>query len=279
MTTVEPAASLYQLVPELTARRGVLDASILIGYCWADEPRVGASVVVLGTDAAAVESGAAELAQTFWDMRQHFTFGMNTGEVDTCIELALQAQSHPVFISDAGDNVTGGGAGDVPYVLERLLHYPVTDAVMASIAVDECYLAGVGAQLELSLGGKLDPLHGQPLRLMGRVVRLGSLTQNNRCAVIRVKDIQIIITERRTAFTTPSMFESLGINLESFRLVVVKLGYLFPDLMPVAAQALLAFSPGAINPDLTALRYQRIRRPMFPLDSTFKWFASDTKIS
>ncbi len=181
----------------------------------------------------------------------------------------------PVFISDAGDNITGGGIGDVPYVLGRLIAYGVTKALYAALvdaaAVADCFDAGVGAALDLSLGGKLDSLHGTPLAVHATVVTLEAANPANRQAVIEVLGIQVILTERRTAFTTVAQFAALGIDPTTYDLVVIKLGYLFPEIAPLAQHAILALSPGAIDPAVENLPYQRIQRPKYPLDPDMVW--------
>jgi microcystin degradation protein MlrC len=269
-TTSEPGASLYGQIPVVVAREGVMDASILVGYAWADEPRSGASVVALGTDRAAVQLGAVDLARAFWERRHGFQFAVPTGSVDECIAMALQATEHPVFISDAGDNVTGGGVGDVPYVLSRLLAYQVQGATYASIAdaaaVARCVEAGVGARVHLSLGGKLDPLHGTPLQVEGRVIALATPEPDNVQAAVQVGGVVAVITAQRTAFTTVAQFEALDVDLLAYDIVVVKLGYLFPELQRAARGSVLAFSPGAIDPLVERLPYRHVRRPIYPLD-------------
>src|SRR5262249_6640890 len=144
-----------------------------VGYVWADQPRVGASAVACGTDVAAIDAAAGTLAQSYWAAREVFTFPMPADSVDRCIERAMQATETPVFISDAGDNVTAGAPGDVPYVLERLLAHGVPRAVVASrvdtAAVSACEAAGVGGQATVTLGGKLDRANGRPLQVTGTV--------------------------------------------------------------------------------------------------------------
>ena len=66
-TDDEPARSLYGSLLQIDALDGVLDASLLVGYVWADEPRAGASVVMTGTDAAVLEREAARLATRYWE--------------------------------------------------------------------------------------------------------------------------------------------------------------------------------------------------------------------
>lgn len=284
-TEWEPAASLYRSIPAVIDGDAVMDASILIGYAWADEPRSTACIVAYGMDRAKVQAAAAQLGQRVWDARNQFRFGVEAGEVDDCIRIALAAPERPVVISDSGDNPTAGGAGDTPFVLERLLAFGAADVVFASIAdrdaVTKCEMAGVGAMVDLSLGGKLDPIHARPLAVRGQVKSLRTLPWtlssskkeeiHNHLAVVDVQGIQIIITSLRTPFHRIQDFTNLGIDPHGSKIVVVKIGYLEPELKKLAAKALLALSPGAVNQAIEKLEYRRIWRPMFPFDVDFDW--------
>lgn len=75
--------------------------------------------------------------------------------------------------------------------------------------------------------------------------------------------VDVIVTERRKPFTSEADFEQIGINPLDYKIVVVKLSYLFPDLIRIVPWALMALSPGASDLDLVRLPYQRIERPMF----------------
>lgn len=275
MTTAEPAGSLYARIPDVIDSYALLDASVLVGYCWADEPRVSASVVTVGEDADRVQQAAADLAHDYWARRERFGFGMPVDSVDGCIEQAKALAERPVFISDAGDNITGGGVGDVPAVLGRLIAHGVENCVYAALldpaAVQTCFEVGVGTKVRLSLGGKLDTTHGTPLDVTATVLGLETPEPGNRTAIIQAGGVRAILTERRIAFTSVEQFEQLGIDPSACDVVVVKLGYLFPELAPVARHALLALSPGAIDPDVEALPYRRVHRPNYPLDRDMRW--------
>ena len=54
-------------------------------------------------------------------------------------------------------------------------------------------------------------------------------------------------------------------------MVVVKLGYLMPELRDAAPREILALSPGYADMDLTRLPYKYVTRPIFPLDGEFAW--------
>ena len=282
-TRIEPARSLYGELDWIEVQPGVLDASIWIGYAWGDELRNMAAIVVEGDDAAAVARWAEHLARRFWDVRREFEFVAPTGDLSQCLDAALAPDApHPFFVSDSGDNPTAGGAGDVTWTLTRLVADPrLTSAdapvtLVASIfdadAVAACFAAGLGAHVVLDAGARVDHVHAGPVRLDGEVARLtpGDET-SGRVAVVRVGAGQIggvfaIITERRKPYHTLSDFESAGLDPRRADIVVVKIGYLEPELFAMAADWLLGLTPGGVDQDLIRLAPRQIVRPMFPFD-------------
>ena len=281
----EPGQSLYAEIDNTLKKPGIFDASILVGYAWADEARSGAAVMVYGQDQSVVDAEARRLATEYWNRRKDFQFGVPAGTTDECIDMAIAAPEACVFISDSGDNPTAGGVGDVTHTLEQMITRKVPDAIYASIpdsvAVARCHDMGVGRQIALEIGGKLDTIYGKPLSIQGEVIKLASFprheyersfeNQTNRQAVVRVGSINVIITEYRTPFHFISQFEQLDLDPLKHKLVVVKIGYLEPDLKRAAPKSLLALSPGAVNQALEQLPYQHIRRPMFPFDQDMDW--------
>jgi microcystin degradation protein MlrC len=273
-TEWEPAQSLYQSLEDLSARPGIVDASILIGYAWADEPRSGASVLVYGDDEKMVADECSSLADRIWDLRREFAFGVPAGSFSECVDLAvanINQGTFPVIISDSGDNSTAGGVGDVTHALERLLRADIEGSVYASIpdadAVARCFEVGTGSEIALSVGGKLDRVHGDPIPCVGVIERLEKSTPDSRKAVLRCANVRVILTEKRTPFHHLDQFRELGIIPEQCPLIVVKIGYLVPELKDLAAKAYLALTPGAVNQDIAHLPYRRVHRPIFPLDA------------
>ena len=281
MTLVEPGKSVYAEVARVSAEEALLDASLLVGFTWADQARSQAAAVALAWDADAARSAARRLARAYWDARHEFDFAVPTGTVDACISLALASRASTVFLSDSGDNVTAGAAGDLPFMLERLLAQGAPRTLFAGLAdaaaVAACFRAGRGARLELRLGGVLDPVHGRPLPVAGLVQGLHELGRAGRQAILQVDRVDVILTERRLAFTTLAQFRDLGLDPLSYRIVCLKLGYLFPDFQQIAPEAIMAFSPGAVNARPETLPFHNIQRPMYPFDRDFDW-SPDPKI-
>ena len=75
-----------------------------------------------------------------------------------------------------------------------------------------------------------------------------------------------MFTEYRSAFIEKGNFDKANVDLLAYRVVVVKLGYLFTELKPYADRELFALSDGASCVELARLGLKRIVRPMFPLD-------------
>jgi microcystin degradation protein MlrC len=280
MTDVEPAKSLYARLPEIARTHGLLDASLLIGCAWTDGPYTSASVIVVAKeDRALAHRQAAALAREVWERRRDFRLGMETLDTDEAIRRAMAAPEQPVFISDSGDNVTAGAPGDLPLVLEQLLALGAPDALVAGLvdraSVERCVEASAGAQVALRIGGKLDTTNARPFPVTVQVERLAADPQGQSrepaMAVVRVAGVRVILTAGRRFFTQLEHFAAAGLDPQQQKLVVVKQGYLFPELADIAPMAFMALTPGATDLRLERLPYRHLPRPIFPLEGDFAW--------
>lgn len=280
-TVDEPARSLYARLPAVDGVPGVLDASILVGYVWADEPRATAAVVMTGTDEAVLSREAATLAQAYFDAREHFAFGPRVGSIAQCLDWADAATTRPVILAESGDNPTGGGVGDRTEVLHALLARGAEDTLVAGIAdrpaTEAAFAAGEGARVPLSIGATLDPAGSTPWTGEAQVVRLSpGVDAADRQAAVRIGGVTVVLTARRRPFHTLADFAALGLDPATVRLLVVKSGYLSPDLAPLAAPNLMALSEGVVDQDIPRLPARRIHRPTYPFDEDFAYVPQPT---
>ena len=278
-TRLEPARGIYAELPGIEALDGVVDASVWIGYAWADEPRCQAYVVVTGDDRDLIAREAERVARMFWEARQDFVFVAETGSLDEALAKALAPEArHPYLISDSGDNPTAGGAGDVTWTLAQLLsRTELIDGsrttLVASIfdrhAVAQAVAAGVGATVTLSAGAQVDDGPHGPVEVTGSVF---SITEGDRDAgtqvVIAVGGLHAIITERRKPFHHLDDFRMLGLEPTVADVVVVKIGYLEPELYDLAADWTLALTPGGVDQDLLRLGHHRLAPGVYPFDTS-----------
>jgi microcystin degradation protein MlrC len=280
-TRIEPAKTIYQAVAPAAAQQGIIDAAIWVGYAWADEPRNHAVVMVTGDDKEKVTRTAEQLAKSFWDARSGFAFVAPTGSLKESLDKAVASQKHPYFISDSGDNPTAGGAGDVTWTLKEILARPEFKRengprlIYASIPgpelVKKAIATGVGGHVDAYAGAKVDARYAPPVRLSGTVTSIEYGDKNAEVeVVVKVGSVHVIVTQKRKPYHKEVDFTRLGLTPRKADIVVVKIGYLEPELYAMRADWILALTPGGVDQDLARLKYRRIQRPMFPLDKTMK---------
>ncbi|MAZ28496.1 MAG: microcystin degradation protein MlrC [Cytophagaceae bacterium] len=276
-TRIEPGKSLYAKVPDVADQDGVIDAAIWIGYAWADEPRNHAVVMVTGDDKEKVKAGAEKLANAFWDVRNKFEFVAPVGTLEESLQLALKSDKKPFMISDMGDNPTAGGAGDVTWTLQQLLSRPEfkkengPSLIYASIPgpdlVEKALKAGEGNKVTGTVGAAVDHRFAPPLVITGTVE---AIREGDRDAevevVVKVGSIHVIVTKKRKPYHYKKDFTDLGLDPTQSDIVVVKIGYLVPELYNMRGDWIMAMTPGGVDQDLERLGYKNIKRPMFPLD-------------
>lgn len=276
-TRIEPAKSIYAAVKPASEQEGIVDAAIWVGYPWADEPRNHAVVMVVGDDSTKVKSTASELANKFWSARKQFGFVAPVGTLDECLAKALSAKEHPYFISDSGDNPTAGGAGDVTWTLQQLLARPEFKSangpslIYASIPgpdlVQKAIAAGVGNHVEGTAGAAVDVRYAPPLKISGTVQSIVRGDKDAEVeAVVKVGSINIIVTQKRKPYHKEIDFTRLGLAPRKTDIVMVKIGYLEPELYAMRKGWMMALTPGGVDQYLERLPYKRIQRPMYPFD-------------
>lgn len=276
-TRIDPGKSLYAKIPSVESKTGVIDAAIWMGYPWADEPRNHAVVMVTGDDEEEVQAGAEMLANAFWEVRNEFEFVAPVASLDESLALALASEETPYLISDMGDNPTAGGAGDVTWTLRELLARPefkTSDGpslIYASIPgpdlIEKALAAGVGNQVSGYVGAAVDDRFAPPILVEGKVESIleGDIDAAVE-AVVSVGSIKVIVTQKRKAYHQEEDFTNLDLDPRNSDILVVKIGYLVPELYDMRKGWIMALTPGGVDQDLERLGYQRINRPMFPLD-------------
>ena len=276
VTEVEPSRSLYARLSGIDQQPGVLVSSILIGCAWTDAPYTSVSVVISGTDRDSLQREAEGLAAEIWASREQFAPDSPTAPIEEAIRMAYAAAERPVFVSDSGDNPTGGAAGDTPLILAHLIAVGAEDVLLAGLAdaaaVAACFQAGEGTSLPLSLGGKLDAVNAQPFECRATVQRLVPEVAGIAPRVlVRVGQVDVVLQSERWPFTERQQFGTMGLDPAAYKIVVVKEGYLFPELRDYAPRHIMALSPGFGDQRLDKLPYQSLARPIYPLDPQAHW--------
>src|SRR5262245_49751800 len=278
-----PMRRLYAPPDEMERDRRVTSVSVFAGFPFADIPDAGLGIyVVTDNDQALAEELAERLARVAWEHRHEFPH--EALSVKDAVAKALASEGRPVVLADMADNTGGGAAGDGTEILRELVRVGARSSVVACIwdkaAVDACIAAGVGGRVTLDVGGKVDDRHGAPLRVTGtvrtlsdgRFVHKGPMMHGlpgrlGPTAVLDVDDIKVILISYRWQTLDPEMIRFVGIDPLAERVVVVKSTIHYRAAFePIAKEIIEVDAPGLSSSNLTRFRFERIRRPIFPLD-------------
>jgi microcystin degradation protein MlrC len=185
-----------------------------------------------------------------------------------------------------GDNIGGGSPGDSTFILSELLKQKADEFVCILYApqeVEVCIQAGVRGEVDLTVGGKSDDLHGSPVLIRGRVRLIhdgyyeeteprhggGRYQDQGITAVVEIEEKSLIVltSKRQVPFSLHQLF-SLGIDPRQMKHIVVKAAIAYRAAYePIAGKIIEVDTPGltAVNP--LHFTYQNVRQPIFPLDS------------
>jgi microcystin degradation protein MlrC len=283
-TDREPMKSLMAAARSAERRQGMLSVSVMGGFYYADVPSMGPSMIAVADgDRELAKSTAERLADQMWEVRQGLYVPCATAE--DAVRQAMAADRGPVILVDLGDNIGGGSAGDGTVLLAEIVRQSARGAVVPLFAPDvfrECQNLGAGGRFSGRIGGAVDRLHGDPVNISGTIVSLhdgqwietearhGGRRHNDQgpTAVLKVDgDITLVINSLQTPPFSLGQLTSVGIDPGSAKMIVVKAAVAYKAAYaPIAASIIEVDTPGvtAVNP--SRFKYQRIPRPMFPLD-------------
>lgn len=266
-------APMRALVDQATAaqRDGVLSISLMHGFPWADVAGCGAKVLAIADgDARKAADTAHRFGEMFWSVRESGHIASWT--MDDAIDAALSSDDAPVVLADVSDNAGGGAPGDSTFLLRRLLERNISGIVAGTyydpIAVALCADAGLGATVDLRVGGKLGPASGDPLDLrvtVRSVVNDHCQTAMDRSAPVSLgpsawisfDGIDLALASVRSQVFFPDAFTGLGIPLENQRMIVLKSTHHFwAGFSPLAKRAIHVNAPGALRLDFANMQYQ-----------------------
>ncbi len=288
-----PMADLMAAAREHEGRDGVLAVNLFPGFHQADVPSMGFSIpVVTDDDPHLGREVSRDLAARVWRERERFVgdYPGPAAAVARAKRLAADRTEAdgPVVMADAGDNPGGGGAADGTTVLRELLKQGVTNAGFAIMrdpgAVAACLDAGVGERVTLTLGGKTDDRHGDPIEGVdgyvaaitdGEFVNTGPMgtgsenhlgrTIHLRCG--EVDGVSVLVTENRLQPLDPEIWRHAGIQPERLDVLVVKsTNHYRAGYEPMASEVIQVNSIGLVAMDPRKFTFENVRRPQFPLD-------------
>ena len=276
-------------------RPDVYASSVFGGFPIADIAETGMSILVVAEGAGTAESVANELAGDIWQARDGFVY-QETPLAESIAAAARAADAPgdgPVLVLDHGDNCMSGGTCDTMDVLAEAIDQGVHGILAGPIAdraaVAAMRQAGVGAEITQEIGNRWAlPKIGvdkPPLELTGRVKTLargeyvisGPTYTGMRCdmgeaGVLETNCGAILIVEEPHEPWDTGVFECVDLDPRAARVLILKSRmYCRPVFEPLAKAVVECASLGVTSSNFDLFAFEKLRRPIFPLDPEMTW--------
>ena len=280
-----PMSEAVARVVESDGRPGVMSASLGVGYQWIDSPAVGAStVVVTDNDADTAQLEADAIAEWVWDRRRDWV--APTVLPVEALERGEAEGAYPIVLADQADNTGGGAPGDGTEVLRLFIQRELDPAVVLyvvdPVAAAQAHEAGIGATIEVEIGGRSHPNLGPPVQMQAVVEGLGDgdfvydgpmwkglADSVGPTAWLRQGGVSVVVISLPQQPVDLALCRSLGMDPGAFGYICVKsTGHFRSGFEPIAGSIFNVDAKGLLAQSFADLPFTRLGRPMFPLDES-----------
>ena len=273
----------------------IANVSLLGGFAFSDTSKNGLAVVVTGRDGdEAARVMAKDLTDLAWENRHRFV--SEAMSIKDAVELAVAAgrdSSLPAMVfSDLGDNTGAGGPSNTLWMLEALCGADADGVLIVNFRdrrlVQAAEAAGIGVEFEATFTGDDWQRDGNttftvPARVLAlhdgnlvgrRGIVAGKSLYAGPMALLEVAGMRVVVTSRGAVGNDPIYSEALGVDLAKVRTIVVKVRSSFPvayDEFVDRENMLFIDTPGRTSPMLERMPFERLPRPVHPLDDDVNW--------
>lgn len=282
------SAEFKQKLQAWERRPEVLCAGLATVQPWLDIPEFGSSVVITTDNSPEVASELCQdMSQDLWRHRTDYLPELFSAEEG--VRKAVQNPAGLTVLSDAADATTSGAPGDSVWILRELVQHDWPRMALVTIVSPEVVALaeslGVGASNEFELGGVRDCRFGTTLRFDASVEKLfdarftisGHIGKNlsidmGRCAVLRQKNVAVIVTSRSGPHFAPELFQAAGFDPFAASVLVAKSPCGFRAAYASrAAQIFSIRAPGCAPSDFWNYPYLHLTHPIWPWDEIESW--------
>lgn len=277
ITAEWPTNWIQEQLRQLTKTWNILELSLFCGFAWSDCPRNRMAITISDDKMdSQMLTAVQKLAQKIWDMRHEFTYGSAIAkEPEEAVAYCAQLPDPKIMLSDTGDNVTAGCAGDSALLAELMIRGGLHNALVAGLAdrpaVELCFAHEIGDRISCHIGGTIDPENSTRIFVTGQLIHKHIFDAEEipvplRVAVLRVGGVDILIGDQRYSITSRKRINDTGLSFDNYRIIAVKLGYLFPDFAAQNPVSILAMTPGNAYQKTDRIPYTHGPQRYFPRD-------------
>jgi microcystin degradation protein MlrC len=293
LTSAGPYAEMIDLGQQRMSPE-ILNVSVMGGFAFADTADNGLSVVVTARrNKRAAEALAREIAELGWANRARFYPRLTS--LDEAIKKALATGQDPslpaLAFADVADNPGGGGRGNTIFLLRAFYEAGVRGALLGVVydppLAAEASRLGLHYQFDARFNREETTNFSEPWTAPARVAALtdgncvgrrgiyaGMRLELGPCAALQVGGVTVVVISHRVQCADPVFFEMMGLDIGAARSVVVKSRGHFRggfDEFFGPGQIVEVDLPGLTSPMLNRFQWQRLPRPVIPLDDNVEW--------
>ncbi len=189
-------------------------------------------------------------------------------------------EGQPIVINETSDNPGGGTPGDGTHLLRALLEEDLAQTCFGFIFDPEvaqtAHKAGVGAVINVKLGGKTDSLHGEPLEVLAYVKSLtdgqfiqsspmwqGARVNLGKSARLRIGHVEVLVCSVKSQVLDEQNFLLHGIDVKKYKIVALKSSQHFRAAFESSSKKIITVdSPGLSTMNLFNFPYMQLARPI-----------------
>ncbi len=283
VTAHPPMDDVIRRVHELEQRPGIVCVTIATGFAWSDVADVGSSVLVVADgDEQLASDTADEFGDWVWENRQ--TWYAAPVSVQEGLDAGHAIGQFPIMLADHCDNTGGGSPGDSTEVLQTFLELGLEDALILYMVdpdvAAQAHEAGVGESIDVSLGGKSDPVQGPAVECTAEVVAvttgefaydgpmlLGLTGTMGLSAWLRIQGVNVVVVTSREQPYDMAFSRTLGIDCSTMKYICVKSAAHFRAAFePIAGSIHNIDAAGIHTHQFADLVFQKRRPEMFPVE-------------
>jgi microcystin degradation protein MlrC len=214
------------------AREPDVYVNVFFGFPWADVPDAGMFVQVTtnGNPALALEV-VEDMSQAIWRQKDALLTSTKIVPVSDAVEEAASACQRgvfPIVIADHSDR-----SGSATWVLGQVIQQALADTVVATVTdasvldtLQEKRLVS-GDEVEIEVGGRVDPSAGRPLAVRGKLVTVPELQAKDAgqlpFATLSFGHNNLLVISRYLKqVIEPSELAQFGVDVNAFKVFTIK---------------------------------------------------------
>ena len=276
-TLVEPTKGIIEA--SITRQTDdMLSLAYLAGFPPADLRHCGPTVSVHSYSQEEADAAADEITQAVALKEAKFAEPLLQPDeaVQEAMRLSVNA-SKPIVLADTQDNPGCGGSADTVGMLAALVRNNAQGAIFGvvkdELAATAAHDVGVGAEIELDLGGRTDLPGVEPFRGRftvdvindGRYPTTGPVSQGKpydvgHSALLAIGGVKVAVSSRRVQALDRMVFENFGVDLTMQKIIVLKSTCHYrAHFDPIAETTFAALAPGGHGANPAKFAFSKLR--------------------